>query len=149
MFQINICRLTRRDLSLEDITRGDGRCFRENYKEFKSKPKESHYDCPKEKPGSSDKKILIAVKKLIRVRLPCWKTSTHFKEICKYENTTEILYSKGSEGPWIRLEKVSKFTSRTELLSMKVSQQYPTDTSFTATATCINGYNENLEGAFF
>ena len=145
MFQINICRLTRRDLSLEDITRGDGRCFRENYKEFKSKPKESHYDCPKEKPGSSDKKILIAVKKLIRVRLPCWKTSTHFKEICKYENTTEILYSKGSEGPWIRLEKVSKFPSRTGLLFIKVSQQDTQDTSFHATATLMNDSTAKFE----
>ena len=85
---------------------------------------------------------------LIRIRLSHWKNSTHFKDVWKYDITAEILYSKRSQVPWIRLEKVSKFPARTGSLFIKTSQQYPPEISFPATATCMNGYTAKFEGAF-
>ena len=55
LIQLNICRLAKRDISLVDIARGDGRGFRKKLQGLQIQPKKIHYFWPKEKPGSCDK----------------------------------------------------------------------------------------------
>ena len=78
-------------LYLADISRGDRRGLREYSKDFESKPEGIHYDWTKEKPGISDKKLWIEVINSIKIRLSHCITSTHLKNIWRYNSTTRIL----------------------------------------------------------
>ena len=59
------------------------------------------------------------------------------------------MYSKGSGGPWIRLENISKFSFIMGSLFIKVSQQDPPDTNFPETVTWMNGNTAKFEIEFY
>ena len=61
LFQPKKSRLAKIALSLAGIAVEDGKCFEEKSKESKDKPQESRYDWKKEKTGSSDNNLWIAV----------------------------------------------------------------------------------------
>ena len=121
LLQLNRFRISKIPIYLADIAKGDRRGFIKNSKDFKSKPREIQYVCSKRKLYNCDKTLCKAVINLIRVSVSHWKNSTHFKDMCKYNSTTEILYSKESEGTWIQLENVYKFSAIIRSLFIKAS----------------------------
>ena len=47
----------KKSLYLADTTIGDTRQFSKSFQYFRAKPKDSHYNWPKEKPENRDKKL--------------------------------------------------------------------------------------------